>query len=27
MISGSLIWDDGVHQVRSPIVAYSSLVE
>ncbi|KAG4181400.1 hypothetical protein ERO13_A10G224800v2 [Gossypium hirsutum] len=27
MISGSLIWDDGVHQVRSPIVAYASLVE
>ncbi|TXG49893.1 hypothetical protein EZV62_025768 [Acer yangbiense] len=22
MVSGSLIWDDGVHQVRSPIVAY-----
>ncbi|KAF5729630.1 cucumisin family protein [Tripterygium wilfordii] len=22
MISGSLIWDDGVHQVRSPVVAY-----
>ncbi|MBA0750105.1 hypothetical protein Gogos_003964, partial [Gossypium gossypioides] len=27
MISGSLIWDDGVNQVRSPIVAYASLVE
>ncbi|GMI80782.1 hypothetical protein like AT5G59100 [Hibiscus trionum] len=27
MISGALIWDDGVHQVRSPIVAYASLVE
>ncbi|KAB2010907.1 hypothetical protein ERO13_D10G238008v2, partial [Gossypium hirsutum] len=25
MISGSLIWDDGVNQVRSPIVAYASL--
>ncbi|KAF5747449.1 cucumisin-like [Tripterygium wilfordii] len=25
MISGSLIWDDGVHQVRSPIVAYIPL--
>ncbi|CAI9091581.1 OLC1v1026648C1 [Oldenlandia corymbosa var. corymbosa] len=22
-ISGSLVWDDGVHQVRSPIVAHS----
>ncbi|KAE8718057.1 Cucumisin [Hibiscus syriacus] len=27
MISGALIWDDGVHQVRSPIVAYASLLE
>ncbi|KAE8718058.1 Cucumisin [Hibiscus syriacus] len=27
MISGALIWDDGVHQVRNPIVAYASLVE
>lgn len=24
MISGSLLWDDGVHLVRSPIVAYAS---
>ncbi|KAG5616136.1 hypothetical protein H5410_015960 [Solanum commersonii] len=24
MISGSLVWDDGVHLVRSPIVAYAS---
>ena len=24
MLSGSLVWDDGVYQVRSPIVAYSS---
>ncbi|XVE99669.1 hypothetical protein REPUB_Repub03eG0219800 [Reevesia pubescens] len=24
IISGSLIWDDGLHQVRSPIVAYAS---
>lgn len=23
IISGSLVWDDGVHQVRSPIVAHS----
>ncbi|XP_059625397.1 cucumisin-like [Cornus florida] len=23
-LSGSLVWDDGVYQVRSPIVAYSS---
>ncbi|KAJ0046430.1 hypothetical protein Pint_06388 [Pistacia integerrima] len=22
MTSGSLVWDDGVHQVRSPVVAY-----
>lgn len=22
MISGSLVWDDGLHQVRSPIVAH-----
>ncbi|WCJ19703.1 Subtilisin-like protease SBT4.3 [Euphorbia peplus] len=22
MISGSLVWDDGVHQVRSPVVAH-----
>ncbi|KAK8999566.1 hypothetical protein V6N11_070727 [Hibiscus sabdariffa] len=27
MISGALVWDDGVHQVRSPIVAYASLLE
>ncbi|XP_039004248.1 cucumisin-like [Hibiscus syriacus] len=27
MLSGGLIWDDGVHQVRSPIVAYASLLE
>ena len=27
MISGSLTWDDGLHQVRSPIVAYASLTE
>ncbi|PPD86543.1 hypothetical protein GOBAR_DD16497 [Gossypium barbadense] len=27
MVSGSLIWDDGVHQVRSPVVAYASLLE
>ncbi|KAK8277539.1 hypothetical protein V6Z12_D10G275500 [Gossypium hirsutum] len=26
MISGSLIWDDGVHQVKSPIVAYASIM-
>ncbi|KAJ8528452.1 hypothetical protein K7X08_022144 [Anisodus acutangulus] len=25
MISGSLVWDDGVHLVRSPIVAYASI--
>ncbi|KAE8718059.1 Cucumisin [Hibiscus syriacus] len=25
MISGALIWDDGVHQVRSPIVAYAKI--
>ncbi|EEF38173.1 cucumisin [Ricinus communis] len=24
LISGSLIWDDGVHQVRSPIVAHAT---
>lgn len=24
MFSGSLVWDDGVHLVRSPIVAYAS---
>ena len=23
VVSGSLVWDDGVHQVRSPIVAHS----
>ncbi|TYH00449.1 hypothetical protein ES288_A10G277600v1 [Gossypium darwinii] len=23
MLSGSLIWDDGLHQVRSPVVAFS----
>ncbi|XP_027155311.1 cucumisin-like [Coffea eugenioides] len=23
IISGSLVWDDGVHQVRSPVVAHS----
>ncbi|XWS74902.1 hypothetical protein CRYUN_Cryun01aG0038300 [Craigia yunnanensis] len=27
MISGSLTWDDGLHQVRSPIVAFASLME
>ncbi|EOY17971.1 Subtilisin-like serine endopeptidase family protein [Theobroma cacao] len=27
MISGSLTWDDGLYQVRSPIVAYASLIE
>ncbi|XVF23987.1 hypothetical protein REPUB_Repub13aG0087500 [Reevesia pubescens] len=27
MISGSLIWDDGLHKVRSPIVAFASLLE
>ncbi|XVE99667.1 hypothetical protein REPUB_Repub03eG0219600 [Reevesia pubescens] len=27
IISGSLIWDDGLHQVRSPIVAFASLIE
>ncbi|OMO76486.1 hypothetical protein COLO4_25552 [Corchorus olitorius] len=27
IISGSLIWDDGVYQVRSPIVAFASLTE
>ena len=27
MLSGSLVWDDGVFQVRSPVVAYSSLPE
>ncbi|XVE69297.1 hypothetical protein DITRI_Ditri09bG0140600 [Diplodiscus trichospermus] len=27
MISGSLTWDDGLHQVRSPVVAYASLIE
>ncbi|XP_022764505.1 cucumisin-like [Durio zibethinus] len=27
MISGSLVWDDGLHQVRSPIVAFASLME
>ncbi|KAK9019298.1 hypothetical protein V6N11_053824 [Hibiscus sabdariffa] len=26
IISGALIWDDGVHQVRSPVVAYSNLL-
>ncbi|KAK8999568.1 hypothetical protein V6N11_070729 [Hibiscus sabdariffa] len=26
VISGALIWDDGVHQVRSPVVAYSNLL-
>ncbi|KAK8491083.1 hypothetical protein V6N11_047126 [Hibiscus sabdariffa] len=25
MISGSLIWDDGEHKVKSPIVAYASV--
>ena len=24
VISGSLVWDDGIHQVRSPIVAFVS---
>jgi hypothetical protein len=24
-ISGALIWDDGEHQVRSPVVAHVSL--
>lgn len=24
VVSGSLVWDDGVHQVRSPIVAHIS---
>ncbi|XVE69295.1 hypothetical protein DITRI_Ditri09bG0140400 [Diplodiscus trichospermus] len=27
MLSGSLTWDDGIHQVRSPIVAYASLLK
>ncbi|EOY17969.1 Subtilisin-like serine endopeptidase family protein [Theobroma cacao] len=27
MKSGSLIWDDGLHQVRSPIVGYASLIK
>ncbi|GMI80814.1 hypothetical protein like AT3G46850 [Hibiscus trionum] len=27
MASGSLIWDDGVHKVKSPIVAYASLMQ
>ncbi|KAK4343614.1 hypothetical protein RND71_036708 [Anisodus tanguticus] len=27
MISGSLVWDDGVHLVRSPIVAYASIAK
>ncbi|XP_022764504.1 cucumisin-like [Durio zibethinus] len=27
MIAGSLVWDDGLHQVRSPIVAYASLFQ
>ncbi|XVF83793.1 hypothetical protein PTKIN_Ptkin16aG0520900 [Pterospermum kingtungense] len=27
MLSGSLTWDDGVYQVRSPIVAYASLTQ
>ncbi|XVE99666.1 hypothetical protein REPUB_Repub03eG0219500 [Reevesia pubescens] len=26
MISGSLTWDDGLHQVRSPIVAFANLL-
>ncbi|XP_039034062.1 cucumisin-like [Hibiscus syriacus] len=27
IISGSLIWDDGVHKVKSPIVAYGSILQ
>ncbi|OMO76485.1 hypothetical protein COLO4_25551 [Corchorus olitorius] len=27
IISGSLIWDDGVHKVRSPVVAFASLIK
>lgn len=25
MVSGSLVWDDGVHKARSPIVVFASI--
>lgn len=25
MVSGSLVWDDGVHKARTPIVVFTSI--